>query len=512
MVREPALDSVNSTAGPIAGRRLEVLVAGLLAIACVLYFRSYIRAYSQYPTDDAFIHLRIARNFVEHGRPYYNPEQAVSGSSSFLWTLLLSALFAGFGVRLDILPDLELVLAAALFALCAAILSRRFSPLLSVALAFFFVATFGLNVAAEFMETPCALVFFLAAVLAFQRERFVWVGLFSALAFLTRYECVVWLGLAFLLAPGFGARRRLAAGAAAPLLAYVVFNYSFFGGLIPNAVFAKSRVYQITLGEFFSALEMSWREIVLFVAAAALLAQAAFRRETPAWAKAVAVFPLILFSLYAAARTLLFEWYLPLVFLPLMLSCALIVPRRRLYALALVLVAIRPLPIAAAREAYGVLLGDATRYREYAMGARVRQYVYIGAELGTLFPGAVLMASEIGGLGWTFRGKIIDAGGGLISPECLKYHPLKIPEDRANGTLSAIPPQAVRDLSPQLIVSMETFSQAVRRDLASGRLNGYRLLYNYPVIDEAVSARSGIVALWGSRFTQVYIREDAFRP
>lgn len=490
-----------------SGHRVATALAMLLAVLAIAYFHSYIALYSPYPTDDAYIHFRMARNFVEHGQPYYNLEEPVLASSSVFWLLFVSAVFEVVGTRIDILPYAALAFTVVLFLLCTVLLARRFSPLTAVCVAFLIVAAFGLSVAAELMETPAALVFFLAAVVLFQHRRFVGFGVLSALALLTRYEFALWLPIAFVLLPDRPARTRFMWGAAVPLLGGAAFSLGFFGTLVPHAVLAKSRVVQMAPGEFFSTLEMSWREVALLAVVAALLLNAARRPDTPAAGTAIALFPLLLFGAYAAARTLLFEWYLPLVFLPLVLSCFLILPARQLLAVLLVLVAVRPLAIAAVREGYGVLVGDATRYREYAMGTRVRQYLHIGAELNEQFPGAVLMAAEIGGLGWTFRGKIIDGAAALVSPECLKYHPVKAPEDRPNGLAGAIPPQAVRDLSPRLIVSMETFTPALRRDLASGRLPGYRLLHNYPVINEVDSARSGIVGLWGARYTQVYIRD-----
>jgi hypothetical protein len=84
---------------------------------------------------------------------------------------------------------------------------------------------------------------------------------------------------------------------------------------------------------------------------------------------------------------------------------------------------------------------------------------------------------------------------------------MRVPEERPSEDVGAIPPRAVRDLAPDLVVSMETFSVAFRRDLRTGQMGTYRLFRSYPVFDEADSARSGIRTLWGSRATQVYLRQ-----
>jgi hypothetical protein len=328
------------------------------------------------------------------------------------------------------------------------------------------------------------------------------------MAFITRYEFAVWLLCGFAFSGGFTARRRFLAGVAVPILLLLLYDYHYFAVVIPNTVLAKSSVYYVAWSEFFTTLLVMHRpELVALLLASGLLVHNALHNDVPAWERANALFPLLLLMLYWLTHTLLFEWYLPIIFVPLAVSSVLLpAPRRRLCVAVLLLIAFRPLPMRSVLEAYGLLVGNDTMYRDYLPGTRVRQYTHIGAELWHLFPAATLMTSEIGGLGWAFRGKVIDAAG-LVSPECLTYHPMKVPEERADSITGAIPPQAVRDLQPTLVVSMETFSEAFRRDLASGRMPGYHLFKNYPVINEADSARSGMRELWNAQFTQVYVRE-----
>lgn len=488
-------------------RRLQLVFAAVLALAAGAYFWCYIDFYSRYPADDAYIHFRIARNVVQTGRPYYNVDQAVLGSSSVLWTALISGMFAVFGARPEVVPLVEVVFTMAVFVLCAVILFRRLSIVAALAAAFLIVTVFLLHVSAELMETPAAVLFFLAALCCLRQNWFAGAGLFSALAVLVRYECALWLLVGFLVAPDANSRKRYVVGSALPLLLLIIFDLYFFGTLVPNTVYAKARLYQLSLGESVRHLGLDGWEIVPFAAGTLLLVYAAFERGTPSWARGAAIFPLLLVGAYAVTRTFVFDWYVPLVLLPLVLSACVMTQRRKMvYALLLLLLACHEFPTAAVREGYGLGARNPGLYRDYETGARLRQYLRIGTDLFALFPQAVLMTSEIGGLGWTFRGRIIDAAG-LISPECLKYHPMRVPEERSSGIIGAIPPRAVRDLAPELVVSMETFSEAFRRDLRTGQIENYRLFKNYPVLDEADSARSGIRTLWGSRFTQVYLRQ-----
>ncbi|NJN16456.1 MAG: hypothetical protein HC822_09390 [Oscillochloris sp.] len=116
------------------------------------------------------------------------------------------------------------------------------------------------------------------------------------------------------------------------------------------------------------------------------------------------------------------------------------------------------------------------------------------------------MTSEVGGLGWAFEGRILDAVG-LISPEFLRYHPLPIPEARIGGSTGAIPVAAVVESAPDLLVSIEVFSEAVRRAMANGQLDDYTLLQREPVLSDRIVPNVTHYRLWNSRYTEVYIHE-----
>jgi hypothetical protein len=80
------------------------------------------------------------------------------------------------------------------------------------------------------------------------------------------------------------------------------------------------------------------------------------------------------------------------------------------------------------------------------------------------------MTSELGGLGQSFHGYIYD-GFGLTNPDALRYHPLKIPEERSSGIIGAIPWRYVMDKSPDLIVSYDIYAKG---PLNSPVLNNYK--------------------------------------
>ena len=114
------------------------------------------------------------------------------------------------------------------------------------------------------------------------------------------------------------------------------------------------------------------------------------------------------------------------------------------------------------------------------------------------------MTSEIGGLGYGFEGKILD-GCGLISPEAIKYHPMKVPEQRTSGSTGAIPLKYVQEKMPELVVSLESFCEEFSRsNLAHEKYYKIQL----PVFTARDLRLSPDSTIWGSNFLLVYVRKD----
>lgn len=63
---------------------------------CLLSLFVHLRLFP-YAEDDAYIHFRIARNFAQYDRPYFNLNEPVYATSAISWTLLVAFLFKIFG-------------------------------------------------------------------------------------------------------------------------------------------------------------------------------------------------------------------------------------------------------------------------------------------------------------------------------------------------------------------------------------------------------------------------------
>jgi hypothetical protein len=137
----------------------------------------------------------------------------------------------------------------------------------------------------------------------------------------------------------------------------------------------------------------------------------------------------------------------------------------------------------------------------FAESARVHEYRRIGAALYQQCPSGTLMTSEIGGLGWGFRGTILD-GAGLGSPEAIRFHPMRVPQERSNGSMGEIPPGFIRERHPDLIVSYDSFAESA---LPAARALGY-IDYTFPMYVRG--ERDGMGDLWGARQMHVLVAPD----
>jgi hypothetical protein len=439
------------------------------------------------PADDAFIHLRIARNLRLFGLPYYELGAPVNASSSPLWTVLLA--LAGADLRAAQLLSVAGLLGGATAA--ALVLAAALPVTVAVAAALLLSWMVLLPVSGLLMETPPALVCWLLSLWAVQRDRWATAGLLAGLALLLRYEFLLWLPVLLLISPDLRARRVLLAGMLPLLLLLLGWSLFWFGDVVPQSIRAKSVVYDLnwTVSLRQSRLPTQLLLLVAALTALALLLPHAWRRSRAACA--ALLFGAGLAAAYLLRATFIFDWYRPLYLLPLAVGCLLLLPtggRMRAVALLLLL------------WTTALSLENLGRPPAPAIQRRVQQYLLVGADLARDYPQATMMTSEIGALGWAFGGRVIDAVG-LVSPQVLRYHPLS-PADGGGGAVGAIPPQAVHDLQPDLIVSIERFSSALRRDLADGSLSGYTLLRRYPV--------TGTVGeqLWRSQWIEVYRRDS----
>lgn len=482
----------------------------------------------RYAFDDAYIHVRIAQHLAEHGLPYFNLDEPINGSSSATWTWLLALWFALIGdrpVTLGLLNALITALGASIWAWLLVPAER--GPRHGVR----WLATLGAYTALVLpssvgcMESPLALALLgLGVLLHVRRQAVAFLAL--TLATLTRPELIVILG-PFLLHALLIARlpwRRVAAWSAVAALPYAIYGLGYFGSLLPHTAHAKQLVFSLTLRDATDTLiravapwpaagplgsleaRVGWLVVVGLVLLLALVRQwPELREQRPNVHAAMLVLGGgAIAATYLVQRVFLHPWYLPLFTVPLLFGTAMLLGavRLRLAATGCVL-ALGPFVLQAALTVWAAI-ADPTAHAHFTSGARVRRYLEVGRSLRQVAPGGSLLTSEIGGLGYGYRGRLHD-GVGLISPAALRHHPLRVPAERSRGDIGAIPPDFVSEVLPELIVSHPIFIQSLLRHPVLANYRAYRV----PIFLQEDIDLGGATELWGSSALLVFVRNDA---
>jgi hypothetical protein len=483
-------------------------------------------ALSEYAVDDAFIHFRIAQNFVEYGAPFFNTGEPVLATSSIVWTLVLTSLFSITGlsiVAVSVLNAFLLSVNAVLWPLVIPPERRNWrlhsGPIAVIVLAVMFGSSTGL------METPLAMALVAGGFVLKRKTPLLGVVLLSVAVF-TRLEAVVFLFAYLVIYCQRDMFQWLKGGAIIGLTAtpFVLFELHFFGTLIPHTVIAKSVVYTVTAtdfvhfvfhGIFGSELMGHHKNVIAALVGVALLGllvliftekkfsayASVIKRDVEIVALAASAF--VILFVYFVKKVHLASWYMPLYEIPLLILLLLVCARRHRFLLTVIgAICISPFVFQLLRCGISVT-GQLEYYPGFAEGARVRQYRSVSQQLAQKYPDATLMTSEIGGIGYGFKGHILD-GAGLITPAALEFHPLDVPTQRPSGVIGAIPAAFIREQRPEIILSLDVF---ITEFLNSDLVNDYKIERRdvFRSDDQERWAESGI---WGANYLIVAVRKD----
>lgn len=443
--------------------------------------------------DDAYITFRYAQNILDGSGFVYNPGERVLGTTTPLYTLLMTflGLFSGGGAPFEWLSLGVNALADALTCLLLIRLGRRLGAPMSgifAALAWA-VAPFSVTFAIGGMETSVVICLLTAAVAFHADEKHLSAALCGILALLTRPDAVLLIGLLFL-ARVWQAWRgkerfpwREAAAFFLPGLAWLTFSTLYFGSPLPHSVPAKSAAYHLERTEALVRLLQHYATpfhqdqflgrwgiglglllfITLYIAGAVLYWKRAPRLR--AWL----VYPALYLAVYAAANPLIFRWYLspplPALFLSIFAALEYIIgyaqhkkdalmPAWRRIALPLILA----LPLLSLLNAWALR-------PDHAAARPAPQMAYIQLEL--LYKEAaawlkpqmnsddVLAAGDVGVLGYETRAVILDTVG-LVSPQSVAYYPLPDEDYVINYAISG---DLILDQQPDWLVTLEVYGR-----------------------------------------------------
>ncbi len=202
----------------------------------------------QATVDDAFITFRYARNIIAGVGFVYNAGEAVLGTTTPLYTLLL-AFFGSFGLDIIVLAKLSNILADS----TTTILIYHLIPLgsrgLNWLIAFLFaVSPTNIFYSATGMETGLYTGLVILTMFFYLRNRWLAMAVSAGLLILVRLDgalVVAAIAIAWLL-DGKRTRDGLMALLVLVLLQipWVLFSFWYFGSPIPNSVIAKSLSYR----------------------------------------------------------------------------------------------------------------------------------------------------------------------------------------------------------------------------------------------------------------------------
>lgn len=496
----------------------------ILALAIFLIF-IHLRLY-QYAFDDAFIHFRIARNLFETGQPYFNANEAVKVSTSSGWVIFLAILFSilhsfkadnGFPMLVSIVNALATLGGLVSYGKIIQRLSKNQTSFLITSLFSAAYLALVLPSSIGLMETPFALFIVglgICCLLLSKPEGFLLLGF----AVYLRLELAVVLILATFLGMRTMRIRNMVAFAILGLVPFVVYDLYSFHTFIPESIIAKSVVYLTTSAQtagniLFFALptimdpkNSAFLVVagILFLSLLYLAGQGAVRKaksQKNFWPLFFWAWGILTIAGYVLGHAFMFDWYFPLYTVPMLVAFFLSVDRAKsprdilvrgvLFILALVsMISLSQTTLAS--------VSNPKMFSLFSGGSRVKTYLKLGEFLYQEYPNATLLSPEIGGLGYSFKGEILDPLG-LASPEALNFQTMK--------ESGAVPPEYVKNKMPEIIISYDIFAQALLRNEVMGQYETVQ----YPAYLPSDALYSEDKTMFGSEYFRVYIRKDLLR-
>ncbi len=235
----------------------------ILAMAALLAVLFYLVVSEQsfglgFPLDDSWIHLTYARNLAEHGEWAFRLGERSAGSTSPLWTSLLSI-----GFFLDLAPYVWTYLLGwvvlTLLAVYAEDLARKLVPSYRSKIPWaglFFVFAWHLTWSAvSGMETLLHALLILAVLgaLLTGSRRYLMLGLLTGLSVWVRPDGMTLLGPIFFVAllseKSWQLRNealwKTLLGFGSLFFPYILFNLALSGNAMPNTFYAKQAEYEL---------------------------------------------------------------------------------------------------------------------------------------------------------------------------------------------------------------------------------------------------------------------------
>lgn len=462
--------------------------------------------------DDAHITFRYARNILAGRGFVYNPGEAIQGTTTPLYTLLLTLVGLTTGGSEAPFPTLAVIINSLADALTCWLLikiGRRLEhPLAGLAAGLIWaVAPFSVTFAIGGMETSVFLLLLTSAVYFYLQGAYRAASAVSAFSIITRPDGILLVGLLILdrARAYLGSQRKdktsinfrqvlVEAGIfLIPLTLWFGFAWHHFGSPIPHSVTAKIEAYHLAprsalvrllqhyatpfLGHH--TLGTSWIKVGLILYPFLFLigSRRAVRAAPALWPWAL--YPWVYFLAFSAANPLIFRWYLTPPLLPYLFFILIGLEdltrklletgfpfRVRHKGEVITILLILLLPLAFNLHGWELTPDHGPSRPAPKMAWHQLELLYRdAAELvqedldqeraAAAQANAVLAAGDVGVLGYYTDLRILDTVG-LNSPQPLKYYPL--PEEYYVINY-AVPPGLILDQRPDYLVILEIYGR-----------------------------------------------------
>lgn len=479
----------------------------------------------QYAFDDAYIHFRIARNFFESGAPYFNDNNILKVSTSSGWTVFLILLYGlirvvglqdYFPLWVGITNALVVMSGSYMYIYILEILFKKITYGQKLIFQVIYIALL-LHSSTGLMESPLTLLAAGAGLYLILRSNPFGFALLGLAVYL-RLEIFFLFGLVFILTiiqKQFEIKNMIGYSLMG-ILPLIFFDLYYFQTVIPHSIVAKMVIYPLSyLDVFLKILVLSLFaapnenaqvllvKALLFAAINLLTGWIALKRALlfrDLWAALFYFSGLGIIIFYIIGRALLVEWYIPLYVLPIFVSLYIaaymtkhwqgIILKVLLFFMAFISV------IFIVKSLYSAFFTPNT-YFLFEGGSRVKTYLAVGKILDEEYPGTRLLTSEIGGLGYSFHGEILDAAG-LASSEVLRFYSEETPE------FGGVPLEYVRQKKPELIVTYDVFGEALAKHDIINEYNAIVLPAYLP--EDAIYSKNKTI--WGSQYLRIYIHKS----
>ncbi|HYF67846.1 MAG TPA: glycosyltransferase family 39 protein [Ohtaekwangia sp.] len=311
------------------------------ALAIVLILALILGVINIFHQDDAFISFRYAKNLVEYNNFSWNADDIIKieGYTNFLWTCLLAG-----GLKLGIDPVISSTILGLCFGIGTLLITYRIGKLLFndhryALLSIIFLATNytfsaymtgGLETQMQTFLISCSVLMMASASLheTPAKTNFFLVGIFTALAILTRLDSALLCGifiLYFLFIIFKNQNYRIntviipALIIIAPILLMVlpwlIWKYGYYGELLPNSFYLKGTTFSLNVikaglgyvGSFFATYYFIPFVVILLIHTRQIISE----KTLAAFAIAVAIW--ILYIIKVGGDFMEYRFFVPIL-------------------------------------------------------------------------------------------------------------------------------------------------------------------------------------------------------